>query len=109
MGRFEDHEEEYRGMVLAFVENAPDQAIEVNAHISGHFSPLTGNYRWVGRLDANEQITQAYEAGARKIKVRHPNGPQGEGVLGPTNPWGGHSVNGEGRPPYPLPHVFVED
>lgn len=108
MGRFDDHEEEYRGTVSVFRPDAPENSIQVAAHLAGHFSPLSGGYRWTGRLSANPDISKAYQDGVRRVTIRNPAGQEGQAVLGPPNPWGGHPVNGEGRPPFALPSLSMD-
>ncbi|KOX24261.1 DUF4873 domain-containing protein [Nocardiopsis sp. NRRL B-16309] len=83
--------------------------VEVQAHLAGHFSPLTGDYRWRGRLSASEAITAAFRDGVRTVVVRTPDGFEGDGVLDDPNLWGGHPVRGTGTPPFAVPRIEIDD
>lgn len=83
--------------------------VEVRAHLAGHFSPLTGDYRWRGRLAASEEITAAFRDGVRTVVVRTPDGFEGNGVLDDPNLWGGHPVRGAGAPPFAVPRIEIDD
>ncbi|GHC94800.1 hypothetical protein GCM10007079_45630 [Nocardiopsis terrae] len=109
MSGFDDGEEEYRGMVTVLLSEGSSEDFEVQAHLAGHFSPLTGDYRWKGRLSAEPGITRAYERGARTVIVRTPDGHEGVGTLDTPNLWGGHPVNGSGTPPFAVPRIDLDD
>ncbi|MGI5120661.1 DUF4873 domain-containing protein [Marinactinospora thermotolerans] len=102
-----DEEEEYRGPVTVVVD---EREIAAEAHLAGHFDPLTGGYRWVGRLAPNSEVSEWYAAGkARTVVLRTPEGHEGHGRLGDPNVWGGHPVSGSGRPPFAVPEVFADE
>lgn len=111
-----DDEEEYRGPVAvefrlpgaAAGEPAPHRA-EVRAHLAGHFDPLSGGYRWVGRLAAHPLVSEAFAAGCSDVRIRTPDGHEGRGRLGEPNLWGGHPVSGSGAPPFAVPRISVDD
>ncbi|WP_304453795.1 DUF4873 domain-containing protein [Nocardiopsis sp. YSL2] len=139
MSGFGDDEEEYRGPVTVVLpgdtggsgdsgggppgtggvaegaegtESAAPAApvpVEVQAHLAGHFSPLTGDYRWRGRLSPSEAVTAAFEDGVRTVLVRTPDGFEGNGVLDDPNLWGGHPVRGAGTPPFAVPRIEIDD
>lgn len=109
MSGFDDDEEEYRGTVTVLFSEEATEGIEVQAHLAGHFSPLTGDYRWTGRLSAHSDVTRAYEAGTRTVVVRTPEGHRGVGALSGPNLWGGHPVHGTGAPPFAVPRIVIED
>jgi hypothetical protein len=131
MSGFDDEEEEYRGTATVLLLQEPSEGdgagekggaedsgpeggelaegFEVQAHLAGHFSPLTGDYRWKGRLSAEPGITRAYENGARTVIVRTPDGHEGVGTLDGPNLWGGHPVNGSGAPPFAVPQIELGD
>lgn len=109
MSGFDDEEEEYQGTVTVLFSEEATEGAEVRAHVAGHFSPLTGDYRWTGRLSAHPEVTKAYEDGARTVVVRTPDGHRGVGTLSGPNLWGGHVVNGSGAPPYAIPEIVLED
>ncbi|MEU3019642.1 MULTISPECIES: DUF4873 domain-containing protein [unclassified Nocardiopsis] len=117
MSGFDDEEEEYQGTVtvLLLQESAdggdakPAESFQVRAHFAGHFSPLTGDYRWKGRLAPEPGLTRAYEQGARTVVVRTPDGHEGVGRLDTPNLWGGHPVHGSGTPPFAVPSIDLDD
>lgn len=109
MSGFDDDEEEYRGTVTVLLSEDATDGLEVEAHIAGHFSPLTGDYRWTGRLAAHPGVSEAYQGGVRDVVVRTPDGHRGTGRLEAANLWGGHPVNGVGTPPYAVPRIVLED
>ena len=92
--------EEYRGE--AWVVTG-DRAIPVRAHLSGHFEPIDGTYRWAGRIDPDDEVTGLFAAGRRAVAVRTPGGHESTGTLVEQDPWGGCRVAGTGRPPFPIP------
>ncbi|WP_047871870.1 DUF4873 domain-containing protein [Nocardiopsis sp. RV163] len=83
-------------------------AVRVRAHLAGHFSPLTGDYRWRGRLSSSQEVTAAFREGVRTVVVRTPDGFEGTGVLDEPDLWGGHPVAGAGSPPFAVPHVDID-
>lgn len=113
MSGFDDDEEEYQGVVTVVLpqgeQDETAQTVDVRAHLAGHFSPLTGDYRWKGRLSASDELTAAYENGVRKVVVRTPDGHEGAGTLDTPNLWGGHPVSGSGAPPFAVPQVELDD
>ncbi|WP_017581928.1 DUF4873 domain-containing protein [Nocardiopsis valliformis] len=114
MSGFDDEEEEYRGTVTIVLQDPPEsggsgESFKVKAHLAGHFSPLTGDYRWKGRLSADPGLTEAYKSGARTVIVRTPDGHEGVGVLDSANLWGGHPVSGSGTPPFAVPQIELDD
>lgn len=114
MSGFGDEEEEYKGPVRVLLSPPTDgddesTTVEVRAHLAGHFSPLTGDYRWKGRLSAGEAITEAYENGMRDVLVRTPGGHEATGRLEAPNLWGGHPIHGRGTPPFAVPHVELDE
>ena len=113
MSGFDDGEEEYQGLVTVVLSQGEQDGTagtaDVRAHIAGHFSPLTGDYRWKGRLSASDEVTAAYENGVREVLVRTPGGHEGTGTLDAPNLWGGHLVSGAGTPPFAVPEVELDD
>ncbi|MDA0562843.1 DUF4873 domain-containing protein [Streptomonospora sp. S1-112] len=97
-----DDEEEYHGPAeLDF----GDSAATVEAHVAGHFDPLVGAYRWVGRVSASPRVAEAVAAGATAVLVRTPEGHEGRGTLSGPDVWGGYRVEGTGAPPFAVPEV----
>ena len=100
-----DDEEEYHGPVTAVIGDAE---ITVTAHLAGHFDPLSGGYRWTGRLVADPEVDRLFAQGRRAVLLRTPEGHEGRGELAEVNVWGGYRVRGSGRPPFAVPELGVE-
>ncbi|MFD0804427.1 DUF4873 domain-containing protein [Streptomonospora algeriensis] len=101
-----DAEEEYHGpatLVAGGVETT------VEAHVSGHFDPLAGGYRWVGRVCAGPAAETACSSGATAVVLRTPEGYEAEGKLTETNVWGGYRIVGTGTPPFAVPQVTPDE
>lgn len=113
MSGFDDDEEEYRGEVALTPLGADGEPaaepVAARCHVAGHFSPLTGDYRWSGRLSASPGVTAAYEDGVRTVLIRTPAGDEGVATLAGPDLWGGHPVSGVGTPPYPVPSIDLGD
>jgi hypothetical protein len=109
MSGFGDDEEEYKGTVTVVLGTDEKASVEVRAHLAGHFSPLTGDYRWRGRLSPSPEVTEAFRDGTRTVVVRTPDGFEGTGTLDEANLWGGHPVNGAGSPPFAVPSIEVDE
>lgn len=111
MSGFGDEEEEYRGPVTVVLTGGDgrEAAVEVRAHLAGHFSPLTGDYRWRGRLSPSQEVTEAFHDGRRTVVLRTPDGFEGTATLDAPNLWGGHPVSGAGTPPFAVPRVDIDD
>ncbi len=106
MSEPDDEEEGYRG-TLTLV--AAETTASVEAHVAGNFDPLTGGYRWVCRLAPDAEVSEAFESGTRSVRLRSPDGHEGTGTLSTPNVWGGHTVSGQGAPPFAPPEVTPED
>ncbi len=114
MSGFDDGEEEYRGTVTVVLPGddsveGPGEQVEVRAHLAGNFSPLTGDYRWRGRLSSSTRVSAAFREGVRTVVVRTPEGFEGTGILEEPNLWGGHPVSGTGSPPFAVPLVDIDE
>ena len=88
MSGFGDEEEEYKGTVRVVLPHEGDEkgepvTVEVRAHLAGHFSPLTGDYRWKGRLRRPRPHTRRAR-GRRATRCPQPVGRT-------PDPWDGHS------------------
>ncbi|WP_285731634.1 DUF4873 domain-containing protein [Nocardiopsis sp. ATB16-24] len=112
MSGFDDGEEEYQGLVTIVLpgddsEEGSGEHVEVRAHLAGNFSPLTGDYRWRGRLSPSTRVSAAFREGVRTVVVRTPGGFESAGVLEEPNLWGGHPIGGTGSPPFAVPLVDI--
>lgn len=101
-----EDEEGYSGPLTLV---AGESSVAVEAHVAGHFDPLTGTYRWVCRLAPDDAVTRVFKSGETSVELRAPSGHVGTGTLGAPNLWGGHTVSGTGPPPFALPEVSPEE
>ena len=101
-----DDEEEYYGTVTAVFD---ETEVTVTAHLAGHFDPLSGEYRWTGRLVADPELDRLFRQGQRAVLLRTPEGYAGKGELVEVNVWGGYRVRGRGRPPFAVPELSAEE
>lgn len=101
----EDVDEEYDGPASALLG---EEEVAVRVHLSGHFDPLAGGYRWAGRLDPDPRITDLIARGHRRVVIKTPDGHEGTGTVRERNVWGGHRITGSGRPPFSVPEVSAE-
>jgi hypothetical protein len=76
-------------------------AVAVEVKLAGHFEPISGKYRWYGRVTGSPQVAELVANGARAVLVRTPHG-QAETALSDVDPWGRPRVEGFGRPPFPV-------
>ncbi|RNL85527.1 DUF4873 domain-containing protein [Halostreptopolyspora alba] len=106
MSEADEEEDGYQGPLTLV---AGETTVSVEAHVAGHFDPLTGTYRWVCRLAPDTAVTRAFENGDKSVRLLAPGGHEGSGTLSPPNMWGGHTVSGTGAPPYALPEVAPEE
>jgi hypothetical protein len=73
--------------------------VTVEVHLSAHFEPVEGRYRWAGRAAPNAQLTA-------RMRDRHHVSVQigqqaADARLGEPDPWGRVRISGTGRPPWP--------
>lgn len=96
-----DHlDEQYRGAAGLVAEG---RTLPVRVHLSGHFEPIDGTYRWAGRILPDDEVATLFTSGVREVAVRGPDGREARGLLVERDPWGGCRVAGTGRPPFPVP------
>lgn len=92
-------EERYRGEARIVVEG---RSIPVQVHLSGHFEPIDGTYRWAGRILPHDEVTALFTSGRRGVAVRIRDGHAATGTFVEQDPWGGCRIAGTGRPPFPI-------
>ncbi len=95
----------YRGPGLLTIG---DRRLQVDVHLAGHLEPLDGRFHWYGRVQRDDAVVAAKEAGASHAMVTLGDGPAREARLAEVDPWGNIALRGEGPPPYPLEPVEVE-
>lgn len=73
--------------------------LAVFVRLAGRFDPISGSYRWYGRIDSDPAVTALAESGVRRVTLRTPEGEAATG-LSDVDPWGRYRVEGFGRPPF---------
>ena len=75
------------------------RAVPVTVRLAGHFDPISGSYRWYGRVDASEPVAQLLADGTRPVVLRTPFAAV-ETTLSDVDPWGRPRVEGFGTAPF---------
>jgi hypothetical protein len=78
-----------------------DGAVAVEVRLAGHFEPISGKYRWYGRVAAGDEVRALLSRGVRQATLRTPHG-EVPTSLGDVDPWGRPRVEGFGAAPFPL-------
>ena len=78
---------------------ADGSTIHVEVKLAGHFEPISGKYRWYGRVTPNDEVRALLSAGAREATLRTPHGAVTTS-LGDVDPWGRPRVEGFGAAPF---------
>jgi hypothetical protein len=78
-----------------------DRAVPVEVTLRGLFEPISGKYRWYGRVAASDDVTALVAGGARTVVLRTPHS-EVETSLGDVDPWGRPRVEGFGAAPFPV-------
>lgn len=85
-----------------------DTAVPVTVHLRGQFEPITGRYRWYGRVAAGPDVRALVADGARPVRLRTPHG-EVETALTDVDPWGRPRVEGWGPAPFAVLTSVPED
>ena len=84
-------------------------AVEVEVTLRGHFDPISGSYRWYGRVSASGAVAGLVADVPKRLVLRTPHG-QAETALSDVDPWGRPRVEGVGQPPFDvLSDITVEE
>jgi uncharacterized protein DUF4873 len=86
----------YAGPAELLVDGA---AVAVSVQLSGHFEPITGSYRWYGRVAAGPEVAGLVATGSRAVVLRTPHA-EVETTLSDVDPWGRPRVQGFGPAPF---------
>jgi len=78
-----------------------ETAVPVEVTLRGHFEPISGKYRWYGRVAATDQVRELVASGTRNIVLRTPHA-EVETSLTDVDPWGRPRVEGFGGAPFPV-------
>jgi len=75
------------------------RGVRVDVKLAGHFDPISGSYKWYGRVAASREVAALLEAGVRKVILRTPHAAV-ETSLSDVDPWGRPRVEGFGATPF---------
>lgn len=92
----DDHEDGYQGPAELV---AGDSTVHVTVDLRGHFDPISGKYRWYGRVAASPEVTELVAAGHRAVQLRTPHAEVSTS-LADVDPWGRPRVEGFGGAPF---------
>ncbi len=84
-----------------------DTAVAVQVKLAGHFDPISGSYRWYGRVGASPEVAVLAQNGGRKVLLRTPFA-QVETALSDVDPWGRPRVEGFGATPFEVLDHLLE-
>ncbi len=98
------HDDGYRGPA-ELIDG--DSVTPVEISLAGHFDPISGKYRWYGRVAASPAVTALVGAGRRALRLRTPHG-EVETSLSDVDPWGRPRVEGFGAAPFEVPAAVAE-
>jgi Domain of unknown function (DUF4873) len=101
----ESHEDGYAGPA-ELIDG--DSVTPVEVTLAGHFDPISGKYRWYGRVAAAPEVSALLEAGGRNVRLRTPQG-EVETSLSDVDPWGRPRVEGFGAAPFEVLTGVAED
>lgn len=76
-----------------------ERAIPVTVTLRGQFDPISGSYRWYGRVAASAAVTAWIAEGVRAVTLRTPFAAV-ETTLSDVDPWGRPRVRGFGAAPF---------
>jgi hypothetical protein len=74
--------------------------VRVGAELRGAPEPISGAYRWYGRLAADAVVAELATSRARDLTLTTPYGSVTT-TLTDVDPWGRYRVGGTGTPPFP--------
>lgn len=78
-----------------------DGGVPVEVTLAGHFEPISGRYRWYGRVAASPEVASLLADGARRVRLRTPYAEVAT-ALTDVDPWGRPRVEGFGAAPFPV-------
>jgi len=89
-------EDGYVGAAELITESA---TVVVSVKLAGRFDPISGRYRWYGRVAASPAVADLVAAGVRRVRLRTPHGEVAT-ALSDVDPWGRPRVDGFGAAPF---------
>jgi hypothetical protein len=75
------------------------RSVPVDVTLRGHFDPITGSYRWYGRIAARTEVADVVASGIRTVTLRTPFGAAST-ALTDIDTWGRPRVEGIGAAPF---------
>jgi hypothetical protein len=84
-----------------------EHAVAVTVTLRGHLDPISGRYRWYGRVAAAPEVAELVARGARQVVLRTPH-REVTTSLGDVDPWGRPRVEGFGAAPFPVAHTVPD-
>ncbi|MGH8961107.1 MAG: DUF4873 domain-containing protein [Jatrophihabitantaceae bacterium] len=84
-----------------------DCAVAVEVALAGQFDPISGRYRWYGRVAASPEVGALLDGRARRVVLRTPHG-EVDTALSDVDPWGRPRVQGFGAAPFEVVHTLSE-
>ncbi|MEO8887913.1 MAG: DUF4873 domain-containing protein [Jatrophihabitantaceae bacterium] len=100
----EHHEDGYQGPGQ-LLEGS--DTVDVQVTLSGRFDPISGHYRWYGRVGASPEVTALVGGAGRRVVLRTPYG-EVETALADVDPWGRPRVAGIGPAPFGVSDTLSE-
>jgi hypothetical protein len=76
-----------------------DGELDVTVKLAGHFDPISGKYRWYGRVAASPEVAALVAGGVREVGLRTPHA-EVRTSLTDVDPWGRPRVEGFGAAPF---------
>lgn len=86
----------YNGPAV-LINGTDEVAVEVT--LAGQFDPISGHYRWYGRVAASDEVAALLAAGVRSVVLRTPHRDVAT-TLSDIDPWGRPRVGGVGAAPF---------
>lgn len=77
--------------------------VPVRLELRGYPEPTDGVYRWVGRIEANDALTEILGDEQRTACVVRAGADARPAVVGDRDLWDRYRIMGKSTPPYPLP------
>lgn len=88
----------YEGPAELLVEG---RTVAVTVTLAGHLDPISGHFRWYGRVAASPEVADLLARGARAVVLRTPHA-EVDTTLTDVDPWGRPRVEGVGQAPFPV-------
>ncbi|GAA5070723.1 DUF4873 domain-containing protein [Nocardia iowensis] len=90
---------DYYGTAILIVRGVE---VPVRVEMRGYPEPTDGVYRWVGRIDADDALTDVLGDEQRTPCVVRTGDTACPAVVGDRDLWNRYRVMGKSTPPYPL-------